>query len=449
MNLGAAARDQPGLTGSDNRNLAGFDTVSSNPIEAGGQAAYAKNPIPRDPGQRLQGQRRPALRQRRDHTTRSRRRCRAAPPRYLLNEQTVLRGGIGLFSYDYFFDNINQTGFSQATPVLTTQRQRHHLHRRQPDQPDPERPAHPAHGSSASDGLGPASRPSPARAEPAATTRASPTARRPYYTRWQIGTAARLRGGLRGRVHLRRARRARTSRWSHDINNIPMQYLSTLALAATPSNEAYLSARTCRTRSPGSCRAAPSTARPCSGSSCCGRSRSSGTFGIEEYAGSDSYNAGTGADREAVPGRQLLDARSTPTRTLRDKLNFLNPADGELEDRISPNDRPHRLLDRRHAAAAVRQGREVGRRLERAASMALLGGWQLSGTYQYQIGLPARVRQQHLLRPGVRRPDEPRGPTSAEGNGAGIAGLDAPGVGHSRASTSTTPRCRPTAWTTR
>ena len=31
-----------------------------------------------------------------------------------------LRGGFGLFSYDYFFENINQAGFSQATPVLVT-----------------------------------------------------------------------------------------------------------------------------------------------------------------------------------------------------------------------------------------------------------------------------------------------------------------------------------------
>ena len=35
---------------------------------------------------------------------------------YLLTTRTVLRGGFGLFSYDYFFENINQAGFSQATP---------------------------------------------------------------------------------------------------------------------------------------------------------------------------------------------------------------------------------------------------------------------------------------------------------------------------------------------
>ena len=39
---------------------------------------------------------------------------------YLLTPKTVLRGGVGLFSYDFFFENTNQTGYSQATPVIVT-----------------------------------------------------------------------------------------------------------------------------------------------------------------------------------------------------------------------------------------------------------------------------------------------------------------------------------------
>src|SRR5205823_5273474 len=39
---------------------------------------------------------------------------------YRLGERTVVRGGVGLFSYDYFFENINQAGFSQPTPVQVT-----------------------------------------------------------------------------------------------------------------------------------------------------------------------------------------------------------------------------------------------------------------------------------------------------------------------------------------
>src|SRR4029077_5152280 len=39
---------------------------------------------------------------------------------YLVSDRTVIRGGAGLFSFDLFFDNINQQGFSVGTPVLTT-----------------------------------------------------------------------------------------------------------------------------------------------------------------------------------------------------------------------------------------------------------------------------------------------------------------------------------------
>ncbi len=40
---------------------------------------------------------------------------------YLLTEKTVVRGGIGLFSFPWFFDAINQTGFSQPTLLVSTE----------------------------------------------------------------------------------------------------------------------------------------------------------------------------------------------------------------------------------------------------------------------------------------------------------------------------------------
>ena len=55
---------------------------------------------------------------------------------YLLGDQTVVRGGVGLFSYPFYFDAGNQTGFSQPTGVLTTDQQH--------DVPD--RPHEPAAG---------------------------------------------------------------------------------------------------------------------------------------------------------------------------------------------------------------------------------------------------------------------------------------------------------------
>jgi hypothetical protein len=58
-----------------------------------------------------------------------------------LNDRTNLRGGFGIFSYDYFFENINQAGFSQATPVLVTTDNGITFHGREPVESDPERTA--------------------------------------------------------------------------------------------------------------------------------------------------------------------------------------------------------------------------------------------------------------------------------------------------------------------
>ena len=38
----------------------------------------------------------------------------------LLGDKTVVRAGAGLFSYPFYFDAGNQTGFSQPTGIITT-----------------------------------------------------------------------------------------------------------------------------------------------------------------------------------------------------------------------------------------------------------------------------------------------------------------------------------------
>jgi len=67
-----------------------------------------------------------------------------------------------------------------------------------------------------------------------------------------------------------------------------------------------------------------------------------GTFGIEEYNGSDRYDAATIQMEKRFRSGNSLTAQYTRSR-LRDTLNFLNPQDGVLEDRVSPNDRPNRF----------------------------------------------------------------------------------------------------------
>ena len=89
--------------------------------------------------------------------------------------------------------------------------------------------------------------------------------------------------------------------------------------------------------------------------------------------------------------------------SLRDKLNYLNPQDGALEDRVSPNDRPNRFSIGTSLRLPFGRSEQLGQGLEPAID-AVLGGWQLSGTYQYQDGFPLSWGSQ-LLRLVMRRPE--------------------------------------------
>ena len=111
-----------------------------------------------------------------------------------------------------------------------------------------------------------------------------------------------------------------------------------------------------------------------------------GTFGIEHYDGSDRYNAGTVQLERRFRSGNSFTVQYTRS-ALRDKQKYLNPADGILEDRVSPNDRPNRLSIGSVMRLPFGRGRHWGNEWHGPAE-ALLGGWQVSGTYQYQSGFP-------------------------------------------------------------
>ena len=119
VNLGARLEINQGMSESANRLIAGFDTTSNNPIEAQAQARYALNPIAQIPVSEFEVNGGLLFADGPINNTVTKILPRAAAA-YLINERTVIRGGVGLFSYDYFFENINQQGYSQATPVQVT-----------------------------------------------------------------------------------------------------------------------------------------------------------------------------------------------------------------------------------------------------------------------------------------------------------------------------------------
>ena len=105
-----------------------------------------------------------------------------------------------------------------------------------------------------------------------------------------------------------------------------------------------------------------------------------GTISAEEYR-SDRYHAATVQIEKRFRGLNSLTAQHTWS-SLRDTLNYLNPQDGVLEDRVSPNDRPHRFSGAATFLLPFGRGQKWGSGWNGLVD-AIAGGWQVSGTYQH------------------------------------------------------------------
>ena len=274
-------------------------------------------------------------------TTTSSRCCPRAAFRTCSDDKTVIRGGVGLFSYDYYFDAGNQTGFSQPTAIITTTNNGTTFLTDL---------TNPLPGGSSS------SRPARRSARPRDSVSRSapivPSEREvPYYTRWQIGAQRDLGARLgRGGV-LRRLARHATCRSCASSTACRSQYLSTSRDARR--RERDVPQRQVANPFQG---LLPGTAfnganiprqllRPFPQFLRRGQRRvRHGTIsvGTEEYVGIGPLPGGLRSASRSASRAATRCWRRTRARELRDKLNYLNPADGILEDRISPNDRPHR-----------------------------------------------------------------------------------------------------------
>jgi hypothetical protein len=104
-------------------------------------------------------------------------------------------------------------------------------------------------------------------------------------------------------------------------------------------------------------------------------------------------------------------------------LNYLNPQDSVLEDRVSPNDRPNRFSMGTSLRLPFGRDEKWGKGWNRAVD-TVLGGWQFSGTYQFQDGFP-------LSWNSVYYDSSCGNPSSLVSNigkkvSGGVAGLDVP-----------------------
>src|SRR6185369_11645964 len=119
---------------------------------------------------------------------------------------------------------------------------------------------------------------------------------------------------------------------------------------------------------------------------------------IQEYNGTNRYNS----LQVQIDKRFATDVTLTATYTysnLREKLDYLNPSDTVLEDRISPFDRKHRFTFAGVYELPLGRGRMWGNNMNRVLD-AFIGGWQINGTYEWQSGEPFLLTGNNLYFPG-------------------------------------------------
>lgn len=409
LNLGLRVEFNGGMTETSDRNLGGFDTVTANPLNTAASAAYANNPIPQIPVSEFGVIGGLMFADGPINKSQAKALPRAAAA-YRIGERMVIRGGVGLFSYDYFFENINQAGFSQPTPIQVTTDDGLTFTGSTLSNPLPSgqliQPVGSANGlmSSLGQNLG---------------TLYQPERETPYYTRWELGVQRDLGGGwVAAFTYL--GSRGSNLPVVRQFNNIPIEFLST-SRTRDAANEAVLSSSVANpfaglvpgTTFNGATIARNQLLRPYP---------HFGTFALEVYEGSDSYRSATVQLQKRFRGGNSLTMQYTNSET-RDKLSYLNPPDGILEDRVSPNDRPHRFSIGSSLQLPFGRGERWGSEWS-GATEALLGGWRLSGTYQYQSGFPLTFGNVYY--------DSACGdPKSLKSNigksvSGGIAGLDVP-----------------------
>lgn len=375
VNGGFRLEIDQGLQESGDRNVYGFDLTTSNPLEAQAKTNYARNPIPQLPADQFQVRGGLLYGEGAVYDT-----LVKPLPRlgfsYLVEPRTVIRGGIGLFSFPYYFDAINQTGYSQSTLLVSTENNGGTFLTNLTN-PFPNGLQSPS-GSS----LGLLT--SVGRDLVSTTGVLIQTDRKAStYTRWQLGAQRDMGAGWRLEATYIGSK-GRNLPVRRDLNALPAAFVSTKAERDT-AQETLLS-QTVPNPFAGMLPGTSFNGSTIQRGQLLRAYPQFGRVAIEEYTGSDSYNAlQIGVQKQFREGSSVI-ATYTYSR-LKDRLNYLNPQDTELEDRISPDDRPHRATLGGIFKLPFGKGRAVGNKWNGILD-AIFGGWQFSANYQFQSGQP-------------------------------------------------------------
>lgn len=111
-----------------------------------------------------------------------------------------------------------------------------------------------------------------------------------------------------------------------------------------------------------------------------------GNIAITQYNGTSSYQALQLQLVKRFTGGLSVNGSYTFNRE-HESTRYLNPQDSELVDQVSPTERPHRFTVSSIYEIPIGRNRLIGKDWNPVLD-AIIGGWQLTGVYEWQSGEP-------------------------------------------------------------
>jgi hypothetical protein len=419
LNLGLRYELETGVTERFNRVVRGFDLTTPSPVEAAARAAYTAayntnpNVFPLSPDNfRVRGGYTFAdERQRAIWETDTRNVQPRIGAAFQLSEKMVVRGGFGIFMAPFQIESPNQVSFSNSTPFVPTN-DTGRTFIATLNNPFPNGLLSP---SGASLGLlTNVGRDIGTSADPAIPL----DRRNAKFARLIVGVQRELPGQFVVEANF-------VTAWGYDLsvnrnlNFVPRQYLGNTPATDNAANEYLSSTVTNPFRG-----LLPGTGSPFDTATTITRAQTLLPFPqftniwVQEYNGTNRYNA----LQLQAQKRFAKDLTFTGTYTwsrLRERINYLNASDTDLENRISPDERPHRLTLSWVYQLPVGRGRRFGNDLGGLLN-AIIGGWQFNGTSEWQEGEPFQLNNPLYFADDVTQVQSLVGQTNEEGQKYGV-----------------------------